>query len=148
MKLSGTQTINAARERVWTVLNDVEALRVMLPGVESLDEVQPNTYCGVAKIGVAGTKDVYTGTVRLSDFQPPESYRIHGEAKGKPGQVKGFGLIRLTENAPDSTTLYYEGDLQVGGMIANVGPRLIEGAAKVLVTQGLKALAQRIEQQP
>lgn len=148
MKLSGTQTINAPRERVWTVLNDIEALKTMIPGVEALDEVEPNTYRGVAKIGVAGIKGEYTGTVRLSELQPPESYRISGEGKGKPGHVKGSGTIRLTENAPNSTTLYYEGDVQVGGMIASVGQRLIEGAAKVLVGQGLKALAQRVERQP
>ncbi len=147
MKLSGTQTINAPRERVWTALNDIEALKTMLPGVESLDEVEPNSYRGIAQIRVGGTKDEYTGTVRLSDLQPPESYRIHGEGKGKPGHVTGAGLIRLTENTPNSTTLYYEGDVQVGGMIASVGPRLLEGAARVLVAQGLRALAQRIEQQ-
>ncbi len=147
MKLSGTQTINAPRERVWTALNDIEALKTLIPGIESLDEVAPNTYKGVVKIGVAGVKGEYTGTVTLSDIQPPESYRIAGEGKGKPGYVKGTGTIRLAENGPRTTTLFYEGDVQVGGMIAAVGPRLIEGGAKLLVGQGLKALAQRVEQQ-
>ncbi len=147
MKLSGTQTINAPRERVWTALNDIEALKTLIPGIESLDEVAPNTYKGVAKIGVAGVKGEYTGTVTLSDIQPPESYRIAGEGKGKPGHVKGAGTIRLAEVGPSTTTLVYEGDVQVGGMIAGVGQRLIEGAAKLLVGQGLKALAQRVEQQ-
>ena len=147
MKLSGTQTINAPRERVWTALNDIEALKTLIPGIESLDEVAPNTYKGVAKIGVAGVKGEYTGTVTLSDIEPPERYRIAGEGKGKPGHVKGTGTIRLTEAGPSTTTLVYEGDVQVGGMIASVGQRLIEGAAKLLVGQGLKALAQRVEQQ-
>lgn len=148
MKLCGTQTINVPRERVWTVLNDIEALKTMIPGVESLDEVEPNTYRVVAKIGSGQIKAGYTGTLRLSDLQPPESYKISGEGKGKPGHVEGTGLIRLTENAPNSTTLYYEGDVQIGGMIASVGQRLIEGTAKMLVVQGLKALAHRVEQQP
>ncbi len=148
MKLSGTQTFNAPRERVWTVLNDIEALKTLIPGVESLDEVEPNSYRGVAKIGVAGIKGEYTGTIKLSDLQPPESYRISGEGKGKPGHVKGSGMIHLSEDTPNTTTLRYEGDVQVGGMIASVGQRLIEGAAKMLVAQGLKALAQRVERQP
>ncbi len=73
MKLSGTHTFNAPRERVWTMLNDIDALRTLIPGVESLEEVEPNTYKGVAKIGIAGVKGEYTGTVRLSDINPPLS---------------------------------------------------------------------------
>jgi carbon monoxide dehydrogenase subunit G len=147
MKLSGTHTMNAPRERVWTVLNDIEALKTLIPGVESLEEVAPNSYKGVAKVGVAGIKGEYTGTVQLSELQPPESYRISGEGKGKPGHVKGTGTIKLVEDGPNTTTLHYNGDIQVGGMIASVGQRLIEGAAKLLVGQGLKALSQRVERQ-
>lgn len=148
MKLSGTHTFNAPRERLWTMLNDVEALRTLIPGVESLEETAPDTYKGVAKIGIAGIKGEYTGTVKLSEITPPESYHIHGEGRGKPGHVKGDGAIRLTEDAPGTTTLHYSGDIQVGGMIASVGQRLIEGATKLLISQGLKALAQRVEQTP
>lgn len=146
MKLSGTHTIQAPREKVWTTLNDIEALKTMIPGVESLDEVAPNTYKGVAKIGVANIKGEYTGTVKLSDIQPPESYTISGEGRGKPGHVKGTGSIRLTEDAPGVTTLHYSGDAQVGGMIAGVGQRLIEGAARLLLNQGFKELSKRLEQ--
>ncbi|HEX6288478.1 MAG TPA: carbon monoxide dehydrogenase subunit G, partial [Herpetosiphonaceae bacterium] len=135
------------REKVWAMLNDIEALRTLIPGVESLEEVEPNTYKGVAKIGVAGVKGEYTGTVRLSDFNPPVGYRLSGEGRGKPGHVKGEGSIELTSDTPDQTVLHYSGDVQVGGMIANVGQRLIEGAAKMLIGQGMKALAQRVEKQ-
>lgn len=145
MKLSGTHTFNAPRERLWTMLNDIEALRTLIPGVESLEETAPDTYKGVAKIGIANVKGEYTGTIRLSDINPPESYTIQGEGRGKPGHVKGVGSIRLTEDAPGTTTLHYSGDLQVGGMIASVGQRLIEGATKLLISQGLKALAQQVE---
>jgi uncharacterized protein len=147
MKLSGTHTINAPRERVWAMLNDIEALKTMIPGVETLEEIGPDTYKGVAKIGVANVKGEYTGTVQLSNINPPESYDIAGEGRGKPGFAKGVGTIRLTEDAPGTTTLHYNGDLQIGGMIASVGQRLIDGAAKLLVNQGLKELARRAEHQ-
>lgn len=146
MKLAGTHTINAPRERVWAMLTDIEALKTLIPGVESLDEVEPDSYKGVARIGVANIKGEYTGTVKLSDIQPPESYGISGEGRGKPGHVKGVGSIRLTEDAPATTTLHYDGDVQVGGMIASVGQRLIEGAARLLINHGLKELSKRAEQ--
>jgi carbon monoxide dehydrogenase subunit G len=147
VKLSGSQTINAPRDRVWKMLNDIDALRTLIPGVERLEEIEPNTYKGVAKIGVAGVKGEYTGTVRLADINPPQSYRLIGEGRGKPGHVKGEGMIELIEDTPNTTTLRYSGDVQVGGPIASVGQRLIEGAAKLLINQGLKTLAKRAERQ-
>ena len=146
MKLSGSHTFNAPRERVWTVLQDVEALRTIIPGVQSLEEVEPNTYKGVAKIGVANIKGEYTGTVRMADINPPHSYRLIGEGRGRPGHVKGEAVIELTEEAPNQTTLHYNGDMQIGGPVASVGQRLIEGATKMLVNQGFKALAKKVEQ--
>ncbi|MBV9787720.1 MAG: carbon monoxide dehydrogenase subunit G [Chloroflexi bacterium] len=147
MKLSGSHTFNAPRDKVWATLIDIEALRTLIPGVESLEEVEPNTYKGVAKIGVAGIKGEYTGTVKLTDIDAPTGYRLLGDGRGKPGHVKGEGTLELVEEAPNQTLLRYAGDVQVGGMIASVGQRLIEGAAKLLINQGMKALAQRVEQQ-
>jgi uncharacterized protein len=147
MKLAGTHTFNAPRERVWAALLDIEALKRLIPGVESLEEIEPNTYRGVARIGVAGVKGEYTGTIRLSDITPPEQYTITGDGRGKPGHVRGTGTLRLTEDAPNRTTLHYTGDLQVGGPVAAVGQRLIRGATNMLVAQGLKALASHVEQQ-
>lgn len=146
MKLSGSHTFNAPRERVWTVLQDVEALRTIIPGVQSLEQVEPDTYKGVAKIGVASIKGEYSGTVKLVDINEPQSYRMVGEGRGKPGHVKGQALIELTEDTPDTTTLRYTGDMQIGGPVAGVGQRLIEGATKMLVSQGFKALAKQVEQ--
>lgn len=145
MKFSGSQTINAPRERVWTMLNDIEALKTLIPGVETLEETEPNTYKGIAKIGIANIKGEYTGSVKLSDIDPPNSYRLTGEGRGKPGHVKGEGTLKLTEESPDITTLHYTADMQVGGMIASIGQRLIEGATKLLINQGMKALVERAE---
>lgn len=147
MKLAGSQTINASRDHVWRMLNDIDALRTLVPGIDSLEEIEPNTYKGVARIGVAGVKGEYTGTIRLTDIDPPQSYRLIGEGRGRPGHVKGEGSIELAEDGPSTTTLHYNGDIQVGGPIASVGQRLIQSAAKLLVNQGLKALARRAEQQ-
>ncbi len=145
MKFSGSHTINAPRERVWTTLNDIEALRTLIPGVESLQQTAPDTFQGVAKIGVASIKGEYTGTIRMVDIDPPNGYRLVGEGRGRPGHVKGEGKITLVADSPETTTLQYDADMQVGGPIASVGQRLIEGASKLLINQGLKALAQKAE---
>ncbi|GAC1360458.1 MAG: hypothetical protein NVS4B8_19790 [Herpetosiphon sp.] len=145
MKFSGSQVINAPRERVWTVLNDIEALKTLIPGVQSLDEVEPNTFKGIAKIGIANVKGEYTGTVKMQDIDPPKGYRLVGEGRGKPGHVTGEGRITLDETTSETTTLHYDADMQVGGPIASVGQRLIEGASKMLINQGLKALAKKVE---
>ena len=68
MKLSGSHTFNAPREKVWATLIDIEALRTLIPGVESLEEVEPNTYKGVAKIGVAGSGCRYAAAGRWLPF--------------------------------------------------------------------------------
>jgi hypothetical protein len=83
--------------------------------------------------------------VKISNHQPPESYEISVDGKGSNGFLKGSGSIKLREEGAQ-TILDYGGEAQVGGTIASVGQRLLDGAAKTLINQSLKALAQRIEE--
>ena len=114
MKLEGEFTFNAAREKMWEILNDTEILRKHMPGCETLEEVAPDSYEAVMTIGVASIKGTYRAKLRISEKTPPESYRMEVDGSGKPGFVKGSGTVSLTENGA-STILRYEGDLQVGG---------------------------------
>ncbi len=145
MKLSGTYTFAAPREEVWALLMDPETLRRIIPGCERLEETGEDTYAADIKLGLAGVRGDYSGTVRISDQQPPERYQLHGDGRGKPGFAKGDGSIELVAQTDGTTTLRYTADAQVGGPVASIGQRLIEGAAKSIVNQSLKALSAELE---
>jgi carbon monoxide dehydrogenase subunit G len=143
MKIEGSQTLNAPRERVWAALTDQEVLRRCIPGCESLEKTAENTYTATLKAGVGPIKGVFKGTVRLEDMRPPEHYRIVVEGKGGPGFVKGLGDLDL-EEVDGKTVIKYSGDLQVGGTIAGVGQRMIQATAKMMASQFFSRLENEV----
>jgi carbon monoxide dehydrogenase subunit G len=146
VKISGNYTINATQTQVWTALNDIEVLARVVPGCESLAEVGENQFEGTIKIGIAGIKGVYSGKIRLEDVNPPQSYKLVAAGKGSNGVVDGVGFVELEPLEGGKTNLKYSGEAQIGGMLASVGQRLIDGASKQLIGQALKALEQQILQ--
>ena len=147
MKLAGSYTFDAPRQRVWDLLMDPTVLERIIPGCERLEETAPNTYAADIKLGIANVRGDYSGTITITDQQPPTSYRLSGEGRGKPGFAKGSGGLELSE-ADGKTTMRYQADIVVGGAIASVGQRLIDAAAKSVINQSLKALAAEAETQP
>lgn len=143
MKIAGNYTFEATREEVWSALTDPEVLARTIPGCQRLDEVGENEYESTLKVGLQAVRGVYTGRVKIDNLVRPESYDIHVDGKGSNGFLKGSGSIKLREDGA-STILDYFGEAQVGGTIASVGQRLLDGAAKTLISQSLKALAQQI----
>jgi hypothetical protein len=140
MRLDGQTVVDAPVERLWEVLNDVELLRKHMPGCESLTEVGPGAYEAVLSIGVAAIKGRYTAKLHMVDADPPHGYTLCVEGSGKPGFVKGEGQVRLAPTE-GGTELTYSGDLQIGGMIARVGQRLISGLAQRMTRQFFDELA-------
>jgi hypothetical protein len=128
MRLDGQTVVDAPVERLWEVLNDVELLRKHMPGCESLTEVGP------------AIKGRYTAKLHMVDADPPHGYTLCVEGSGKPGFVKGEGQVRLAPTE-GGTELTYSGDLQIGGMIARVGQRLISGLAQRMTRQFFDELA-------
>ncbi len=144
MKIAGNYTFAASREEVWSALNDPEVLARTIPGCQRLEQVGENEYESTLKIGLQAVRGVYSGRVKIDNLHPPESYEIHVDGKGSNGFLKGSGSITLREDN-GQTILDYGGEAQVGGTIASVGQRLLDGAAKTLISQSLKALAAQIE---
>ena len=145
MKLSGSYTFAAPREDVWALLNDPATLQRIIPGCERLEQIGGDLYSADVKLGLPGVRGAYSGTVKLVELQPPERYRLEGDGRGKPGFARGAGDVELIA-APDGTTiLRYSGEAQVGGPVAGIGQRLIEGAAKSIINQSLKALSAELE---
>jgi carbon monoxide dehydrogenase subunit G len=139
MKIEGTHELRARRERVYRVLIDPEVLKRCIPGCERLEKTGENTYAATLRAGVGSIKGLFTGNVRLEDLRPPAHYRLIVDGKGQPGFLKGSGDLDLEEQN-DATIIKYVGDVQVGGTIASVGQRMIQGAAKMMASQFFTAI--------
>lgn len=146
MKVSGTHILNAPRKRVWQLLNDPAFLKLCLPGCESMAAIGPDQYQATLTIGIAAVKGRYTGTVTLSEKEPPQRFKMQVEGKGPGGFMQGTGLLELADD-PQGTKVTYQGDVQVGGPIASVGQRLLEGAAKMLIGQFFSAVNKQLAAQ-
>ena len=139
MKIDGTYTFNAPRERVWQVMLDPKILAQCMPGCETLNEVAPDQYEAVMKVGIASVKGTYKGKVSIKDKQPPSHYVLSGEGSGGPGFLQGDLAVDLEENN-GQTLLKYSSDAKVGGLIASIGQRMISGVAKMMFDQFFKKL--------
>jgi uncharacterized protein len=134
MELNGEVTIAAPRDRVWAALNDPDMLARCIDGVESLARVagaDGERFEGKMNARVGPVRASFTGQVTLMDVVAPESYRLVGEGKGGvAGHARGEAAVTLAEPAPGTTLLAYKVTSSVGGKLAQLGARLIEGAAK------------------
>ena len=145
MKMHGTHILDAPRHKVWAFLMNPESIAKIMPGCERLEEVRPDSYEATLKLGIAAVKGTYTGSVQLLDKTSPSRYRMLIDGSGTPGFVKGEATIDLEEQ-DGKTILTYDADTQVGGLIANVGQRMINGVAKLIISQSLKQLSEEIAQ--
>lgn len=131
------------RERIWQLLLDPAVLARLLPGVEKLEATGPDQYALVVKLGVGAVRGSYTGKVQLTDQRPPESYRLVGEAKGGPGWAKGSALMTLVAEGA-GTRIVAKGDAQIGGAIASVGQRMVEGVAKSMANEFFQSIEREL----
>ena len=132
MEITGEYRIPAPRQAVWEGLNDPELLRQCIPGCETLEKVSDTEFAGsiVAKVGPVKAK--FQGGVKLSDLDPPNGYTLSGEGKGAAaGFATGSAKVKLRDDGAE-TILSYDVDAQVGGKLAQVGARLIDGTVKKL----------------
>lgn len=146
MKLPLATSIAADRARVFAALVDPQTLQRAIPGCESLTETAPGEYAATLKVGVAGLKGSYKGKTTVSHQQPPDSLFLSFEGRGAPGFVRGSAWLALAAEG-DGTKITGEADVVVGGLIASVGSRLIEAAAKKLSDDFFRQLAKVLTDQ-
>jgi carbon monoxide dehydrogenase subunit G len=139
VKLEGSHLLEAARERVYQALVTPEVLQRCIPGCERLEKTGENTFAATIKAGVGSIKGLFNGTARLEDLREPEHLRLVVDGKGAPGFLKGSGDLDL-EQAGSGTKVSYSAEVQVGGTIASVGQRMIQGTAKMMATQFFTSL--------
>jgi hypothetical protein len=143
MKLEGSYDVKAPRQKVWSAFLDPETLRKAIPGCEKLEMIGPDEYKATLKIGVAAVKGTFEGKVRLSDKKPADSYRLSADGSGGPGFVRADTLISLAD-IEGGTRVSYSADVQIGGLIAGVGQRMLGGVSKMMADQFFNRMSEQL----
>ena len=144
MQMTGQYRIEAPRQTVWEALNDVEVLRACIPGVEEIDKTSDTSFTAKVRAKVGPVSARFAGDVTLSDLDPPKGYTISGEGKGgAAGFAKGGARVNLEEDG-GATLLNYEVEAQVGGKLAQIGSRLIDGTAKKMADDFFSRFAEQV----
>jgi len=144
MKIEGSHDISAPRQTVWEAFLDPEQLKQAIPGCEKLERIGDDEYRATMKVGVAAVKGTFEGKVRIMDKKPPESYRMAVEGSGGPGFIRGETVITLSDN-DGGTRVSYTSDVQIGGLIAGVGQRMLGGVSRMMADQFFGKMGQLLD---
>ncbi len=144
MKIAGEATLQAPVDRVWVALLDPAVLVRSIPGCERLESTGENSYAMTVTVGVAAIKGTYAGTCALSDLEEHQSLRLKGEGSGAPGTISADVAVRFADNGDGTTTLTYDADTVVGGMIGGVGQRMLTSVSRRMAGEFFGALEQVI----
>ena len=138
MQMQGSRQLSVTAQQAWDALNDPEILKQCIPGCQKFELESDNVYQTAAAIKIGPVSAKFTGKVELTDIQPPKSYSLNFEAQGGvAGHGKGVSHVELVEN-DQGVELRYTVESQVGGKLAQLGQRLIDGAAKSMADDFFK----------
>lgn len=148
MQFAGGIKLRTPRSALWQAMTAPETVRRCLPGCESMEPVpgSDDTYNVVVKMGVSAVRGTYTGTVRMADLQPPDSFQLKVDAKGALGFVSATVQFRLNP-AGEGTEVQYEAEADMHGMMAAVGHRMLAGIGKMVMDQFLRTVEREIQAQ-
>lgn len=145
MKIAGDYQLPLPQDRAYALLQDPVVLARCMPGCERLELVGEAEYAMRMKMAIASVSGLFDGKVKISDAEPPNRFHMIVEGSGKIGFMKGEGVITLAP-AEIGSNVHYEGDVQVGGLIANVGQRLVETTSKMVIKRFFAAIAKQAEE--
>ena len=145
MTMNGEVQLAAPRKAVWDKLNDPEVLKASIPGCEELEKTDDQGFRATVKVKVGPVSARFKGKVTLSDLDTPNGYRISGEGEGGvAGFAKGGANVALAEK-DGGTLLSYNVEAQIGGKLAQLGQRLINGSAKKLADEFFANFAKAVQ---
>ena len=142
MKINGSYRFPVARDRLWAALMDPEVIGACIPGVQSFSAVAPDTYAFAVGFRVGIVSGAYTGTLELRDVDAPNGYRMVVQGAGVRTDMTGVGYVALAPDG-DATTLTLAGDVNVTGILARVGQRMMLTVAKQQIDRLFQCLSAR-----
>src|ERR1019366_3360585 len=137
----GRARVNAVPAAVWAMLLDPNTLQAVIPGCHNVEKISDTCFRADVTLGIGPVKGRYRAEVKLSDLDPPHAVTLGGSAEGGLGFGCGEGRITLTPDQDGGTTLDYKYDVAIGGKVASIGGRLLDGAARVIIGQFFSSLA-------
>jgi uncharacterized protein len=148
MDMTGEHQIRAPRPVVWAALNDPEVLKQSIAGCETLDKTSDTEFQAQVTAKVGPVKAKFSGKVTLSDLDPPNGYTITGEGSGgAAGFAKGGAKVGLEDAPEGGTILKYQVHAQIGGKLAQIGSRLVDGAARKMADEFFTTFTAVVEAQ-
>jgi carbon monoxide dehydrogenase subunit G len=141
LKISGSHTIPVVVPRAYEILRDPGVLARCIPGCEGLTKIGEDEYEMRMKMAISAVQGMFAGKVQIADQKPVDSFRLIVEGSGKIGFMKGEGVLTLAPNG-SGTEVRYEGEANIGGMIAGVGQRLLDSTAKFLIKKFFEKLSE------
>jgi hypothetical protein len=145
MDMTGERQIPASQEVVWKALNDPDVLKQSIPGCEEIEKVSDTEFTAKVVTKIGPVKARFGGRVTLSDLNPPNSYKISGEGQGgAAGFAKGGAEVKLEPGENGGTLMRYSVHAQIGGKMAQIGARLIDGTARKLTDQFFDAFVKAV----
>ena len=149
MEMSNTRIVPAPRDRVWRALNDPDTLKASVPGCESLERVEQDTYRATVAARVGPVSARFAGKLQLLDIDAPNGYRLKFEGQGgAAGFANGEAKVALSDAPGNQTSLSYVVKAQIGGKLAQIGNRLVDGAAAKLTDDFFARFIELVSQPP
>ena len=140
MKIDGRYLFQGAVEQVWDLLTDPRALQHCTPGCKKLEQVGNDEYRATLEIGVGPIRGSYEGKICMTEKEAPRRYKLLVEGSAAVGFVRGEGILTFEKQENGETVIIVNGDATVGGLVAGVGQRLMEGVAKQTMGQFFKCM--------
>lgn len=139
----GSAAVSVPPERVWDMLLDPETLKAVIPGCRSVAKVSDTHFRADVTLGIGPVTGLYRANVKLTDLDKPHAVTLGGTAEGALGFGGGEGRITLTPDGTGGTVMHYVYEAAIGGKVASIGGRLLDGATKVIIGQFFAALARQ-----
>lgn len=134
MDMKGERQVPLERDKAWAALNDPDVLAACIPGCESMEQIGDNEFKTLVKASVGPVSAKFKGKIKLTDVTPPESYKLAFKGDGTAGFAQGTAEVHLTA-VDDGTTIAYTANAKIGGKLAQIGSRLVDGAARKMADE-------------